>query len=147
MANGGTSRGCPKRCSEKSRRTAEIEAAAKGITDPDAKGALGAKTRKHKDDLDMETLRGCGATGCPPETIGRWRTCPRTSECRRGQAAVRDPVDGRPCRRLRYAVATLFERQSVVPERQVLDAALRYGRGAVSRSSSRRPCALPGAAS
>ena len=32
---------------------------------------------------------------------------------------------------LRYAVATLFERESVVPERQVLDAALRYGRGFV----------------
>ena len=116
-----------------SRRTAEIEAAAdaKGITDPDAKGALGAKTRKHKEGgLDMETLRrlwrdrmSAGDHPALADVLERANA---------DGASSGDRTDGLTAQEaFQYAVATLFERESVVSERQVLDAALRYGRGAV----------------
>ena len=126
--------GLPKALLEKfSRRTAEIEAAAeaKGITDPDAKGALGAKTRAHKGgELDMETLRrlwrdrmSAGDHQALADVLERANADGASS----GDRADRPTVE----EALRYAVSTLFERESVVPERQVLDTALRYGRGFV----------------
>ena len=128
--------GLPKALLEKfSRRTAEIEAAAdaKGITDPDAKGALGAKTRAHKDgDLDMETLRGLWRDRMSAGDHRALADVLEQANAGGAKLAGRDVADGPTVEEaLRYAVATLFERESVVPERQVLDAALRYGRGFV----------------
>jgi conjugative relaxase-like TrwC/TraI family protein len=126
--------GLPKALLEKfSRRTAEIEATAeaKGITDPDAKGALGAKTRAHKGgELDMDSLRVLWRDRM---STGDHRTLADVLEqANAGGASSGDHTDSPTAEEaLRYAVATLFERESVVSERQVLDAALRYGRGFV----------------
>jgi conjugative relaxase-like TrwC/TraI family protein len=106
------------------RRTDQIEAAAKrrGITDPDRKAELGATTREKKvaaldsgelrqewfQRLDADDQRALGAAYA--------RQGPRTMPGEEGRA-----ID--------YAVRHLFERASVVPEKQLLAEALRHGLG------------------
>lgn len=115
-----------------SRRTAEIEKEAKdkGITDPDAKGELGAKTRKHKKkDLTSDALRE------------QWRSR-LTAEESDSLAGIRQRIgkdsiaeDDKASRgAVQRAVDHCFERSSVVAERKLLAEALKraYGRGSVA---------------
>ncbi len=110
-----------------SRRTQEIEAIAreKGIVDAHEKDGLGAKTRSHKiRDLSM------------PELQSLWHE--RMSPV--GQAAIAalqqriggesEPADHDSANKsMEHAVSHVFERQSVVPERTVLTAALKHAVG------------------
>lgn len=110
-----------------SRRTAEIERKAKekGIEDPDAKSELGAKTRQRK-------AKGLSF----PELQDRWNA--RMSPQERDVLAALEhkiggdaapPDDTAAARALEHAVRHAFERRSVVPERQLLAAALKHGVG------------------
>lgn len=110
-----------------SRRTAAIEeiARAKGITDPEAKAALGATTRaRKKGELSMDELRE------------RWRE--RLGEA--GSDAVRqlsarvgsDPIPADPSvakESVHRAMEHCFERSAVVPERVLMAEALKQGEG------------------
>ena len=111
-----------------SRRTDQIEeeAAKKGITDPDRKAELGAKTRESKNhELSWEELRqvwdsrmtvqerhALEGTSCKAESYAR----PIRGE--------RQAVD--------YAIAHSFVRDAVVPERKLLTEALKRGVGSVT---------------
>lgn len=116
-----------------SRRTAQIEKLAKdmGITDPDAKGELGAKSRERKQkDLRFDDLRE------------RWQSW-MTDEELRAMAKVKSRLgddriaeDDRAVRdAVRHATEHCFERASVVPERTLLTAALKHSVGAASPES------------
>lgn len=115
------------------RRTEQIEAEAqrKGIRDADAKAALGAMTREHKqkhltldelrrewqsrlDDVEESNLTQCIARSTGPSIpeIG---------------SAAREGVE--------FAASHCFERKSVVPERMVLAAALNRSLGAANRDN------------
>ncbi len=110
-----------------SRRTAQIEEKAKekGIDDPEAKAALGAKTRQSKQkDLTF------------PELQVAWRErftgeeSKALAELERRLGGDAEPVDSNAAgRAVQYAVGHSFERKSVVPERQLLAAALRHSVG------------------
>lgn len=113
-----------------SRRTAEIEAKAreKGITDPEAKGELGARTRRGKaKELSMAELQDA------------WRSQLTTEEgdavqvlaARIGSDAVPEDRDGAAVA-VDRATGHTFERRSVVPERALLAAALKGGYGTAS---------------
>lgn len=111
-----------------SRRTRQIEALAeaKGIVDPAEKAELGAKTREAKaKSLTMGELRGL------------WAARLESDERATLDALHRDPKPG-PARglpvgvALDYACRHLFERQSVVAERQLLGEMLRAGLGRFS---------------
>jgi len=124
--------GVPESVAEKfSRRTAEIEdmAREKGITDPEAKGELGARTRSGK--AKELTL---------PELQEVWRDR-LTGEESAAMATVAGRIGADPIREepgaardaAARAVAHVFERKSVVPERTLLAAALKGSYGAASR--------------
>jgi conjugative relaxase-like TrwC/TraI family protein len=110
-----------------SRRTQQIEEKArqKGITDPELKSALGAKTRQLKvKDLSF------------PELQDRWRA--RMSPLELEALAVLEhktgdeappPDETASGQAMAYALSHCFERASVVPERTVLAAALRQSVG------------------
>ena len=112
-----------------SRRTELIEEHAReqGITDPKAKGALGAKTRGRKlQDLTMGQLRREWAQRL-------------TDDERAGIAAMVDGI-GRasppapqltPEDAVHYAMAHCFERSAVVPERTLLAEALKRSLGSL----------------
>ncbi len=114
-----------------SRRTTQIEklAAEKGITDPTAIDQLGARTREGK------------ATQFSPEelrTVWRDRLAPADRDA---LAALRASALGQPApvpaertadQAAAYAIAHCFVRDSVVPEKQLLAEALRFGVGAVT---------------
>ena len=111
-----------------SRRTEEIEQAAAelGITDPDRKGELGAKTREKKNhDFSWNELR--------QEWVGRL-----TDKERQAVAAAyrRDIPFARPERgegpAVDYALAHSFAREATVPERKLLTEAMKRGLGAVT---------------
>lgn len=108
-----------------SRRTAHIEKVAKdlGITDPKAKGELGAKTRLKKDcNLSYAELRAewqSRLTSEEREQILR--------ECR--QTETPQPITAKDA--VMYAVKHLFQRQSVVSEHDITTTALRHGMGRV----------------
>lgn len=111
-----------------SRRTRQIEALAeaKGIVDPAEKAELGAKTREAKaKSLTMGELRSI------------WAARLDAGERATFDAVHRDPKPG-PARglpvgvALDYACRHLFERQSVVAERQLLGEMLRAGLGRFS---------------
>ncbi len=109
-----------------SRRTAEIEAEAveKGITDPERKAELGAKTRKGKSD---SLSRG--------ELTAIWRSRLADDEAaalRPGEAAPRDTPGRRDAAAVDFAARHLFERQAVVIERTLLTEALKSGLGEVT---------------
>jgi len=114
-----------------SRRTALIEAKARaaGITDPDQKDGLGAKTREGKD--SELTL---------PELRAEWRARLSTAEREvidkvSSQSAAGREGPGRPARAqaaraaVDLALDHCFERSAVVPERTALTEALRRSYG------------------
>lgn len=113
-----------------SRRTALIEELAResGITDPDVKGALGAKTRERKaKQLTLPLLRD------------EWRSR-MTPEESRAIDAVAERVgsdriagDERAARKAtRQAVTHCFERSAVLPERRLLTEAMKRAVGRAS---------------
>lgn len=113
-----------------SNRTKEIEAKALalGITDPEAKGALGAKIRQAKrHDLDRATLQA--------EWEGRLSGADRKvleTVLSGGSSADSGGKAITPEAALEHAIAHSFERASVVSDKQLLEAALRRGVGQVA---------------
>jgi conjugative relaxase-like TrwC/TraI family protein len=110
-----------------SRRTSQIEAVVeeKGITNPDLKAELGAKTREKKSlRLTWSELRN--------EWAGRLQ--PKEREQLDGASARKTPLQpkSREVESVNFAIAHRFERTSVVEERQLLAEAFRRGLGAVS---------------
>jgi conjugative relaxase-like TrwC/TraI family protein len=111
-----------------SQRTAKIErvAAEKGITDPDRKAELGAKTREKKDHtLSWSELRE------------RWEK--RLTDDERDALALvharenrSDPPKSLAARAVEHAFLHCFETRSVVSEKELLGEALRYGLGEVT---------------
>ncbi len=110
-----------------SRRTAKIEELARemGLDEPEAKAELGAKTREHKRKNLML-----------PELQDEWRS--RMSAPEIDALAVlqdklggdADPRDGNAsAHAVQYAIGHVFERKSVVPERELLATALRQAVG------------------
>lgn len=122
-----------------SRRTALIEelAKAKGITDPVVKSQIGATTREKKQkELTMPELQQEwsarleeGERDALHRLIGRIGTGP----VRESPQAAREAAD--------YAVQHCFERDSAVPERDLLREALRRSYGAASRTAVERAIA------
>ena len=110
-----------------SRRSKQIEEMAKekGITNPDLKGELGAKTRERKQrELTFEELQGIWnerMTGDERQTLDR------LAERLGGDAEPADPTAG--ARAIEYAKDHVFTRKSVVPERQLLAEALWHAVG------------------
>lgn len=113
-----------------SRRTALIEEKARemGVTNPDAKGELGAKTREHKQkDLTMDELRQQWTERLAPEEVAALNGV----KARLGQEGIAE--DDRTAREaVQMAVEHCFERASVVPERKILTAALKRSFGAAT---------------
>lgn len=129
--------GLPRSLIEKySTRTTEIERAAQilGITDPDAKGQLGARTRQGKDkdasigdlraawdarlsDEERDVLRGIADRGRGPQ--------PSPTEPDGG------PRASPPSLFVDLAIDHCFERRSVMPERRLAAEALKLGIGSV----------------
>ncbi|QOJ14153.1 MAG: relaxase domain-containing protein [Planctomycetia bacterium] len=119
-----------------SRRTALIEDAAreKGITNPDAKGELGAKTRERKQkDLTLDELREQWTARLTPEELAALNGV----KSRLGGEGIAedDRLAGDAMSR---AVGHCFERASVVPERTVLAEALKRSVGAASPDTMNR---------
>ncbi|MFV0442772.1 MAG: MobF family relaxase, partial [Planctomycetaceae bacterium] len=110
-----------------SRRTEEIEQAARkqGISDPDAKAELGAKTRSRKQkNLSMEDLReewDSRLTDSEREAIAH------VADRIGGDAVPADPSAAG--RAVELAAGHCFERQSVLPERRFLAESYRRGIG------------------
>ena len=147
--------GIPRDLVEKfSRRTAEIEARAKelGITDADAKGALGAATRERKaksltmgqlvegwrarmSTADWNAFHAVWENAAAGETDGTSQeAAPSWGQWLRGlfhSAPPPTPPVAEPSLTaedaMDYAVAHAFTRASVVRERQLKEIALRYG--------------------
>ncbi|RMH24239.1 MAG: conjugative relaxase [Planctomycetota bacterium] len=113
-----------------SRRTALIEELAResGITDPDAKGALGAKTRERKaKQLTLPQLRDEWRSRMTPEESRAVETLgERVGNERIGEDArqARDAA--------RQAVTHCFERSAVLPERRLLTEAMKRAVGRAS---------------
>lgn len=113
-----------------SRRTAVIEDAAReaGITDPDARGELGAKTRERKaKDLTLGELRDEWRSRLTPaEAVMISLTADRLGDrgLRERPEAARDGVE--------QAVSHCFERSAVVPERRLLAEAMKRSVGDAS---------------
>jgi conjugative relaxase-like TrwC/TraI family protein len=111
-----------------SRRTATIErvAAENGITDPDRKAELGAKTREKKDTaFSWNELR----TLWDKQLSGPERTALVKSHAREFRPANPENLAARA---VDHAFLHCFENRSVVPEKELLGEALRYGLGAVT---------------
>jgi conjugative relaxase-like TrwC/TraI family protein len=120
-----------------SRRTAEIEEKARelGIEDADAKSELGAKTRARKQKkLTFSELQES------------WRARMSKKEMEALSALERrvggdaEPSDGNAAARaVEYAKAHVFERKSVVPERQFLAEALWHSVGETTPEERQAP--------
>lgn len=111
-----------------SRRTAEIEAKAKelGITDPERKAELGAKTRGRKNNrLSRTALR--------TEWDGRLTQGERDAVARvhRREGTAGPPERGERAS-VDYALEHVFTRKAVADERELLTQALRRGLGSVT---------------
>ncbi len=113
-----------------SRRTEEIEKLASelGVTDPEKKSELGAKTRRGKarDQSMTELRRDWDSRLTDPERES-------IQNCR-GRSPAPPPPDG-PAdagRALDHAATHLFERESVVSEKRLVGEALRFGVGSLS---------------
>jgi len=118
-----------------SRRTERIEAIAGelGVTDPDMKGDLGAKTRERKQlRFTLDELRTLWKARLTPDER---RALERVS-AREVAVAVRNPDAAREA--MAFAVAHGFERSSVVPVKRLLAAALRHGIGQASLEDVRK---------
>ena len=115
-----------------SRRNVEIEALAKelGITDPEAKHRIAEKSRKNKDrGLGMDQLREVWFERMLSDQEAR-----ALDQVVAGGHGEDPSGPGRPSARdtLDYATGHVFERESVVPEKRLKEAALRYGVGSVT---------------
>jgi conjugative relaxase-like TrwC/TraI family protein len=113
-----------------SRRTALIEEAAReqGVTDADAKGELGAKTRERKrKDLSLGELQAEWTSRLTAEESGAMETVSR----RLGGPAIAEEEHAAAVTVAR-AVDHCLERSSVVPERKVLAVALKNSTGTAS---------------
>lgn len=132
--------GVPQSAIEKfSRRTALIEEAAreKGVTDPEAKGELGAKTREKKQkDLTLDELRGEWLSRMTADELAALEGV----KDRLGMESL--PEDGRAAREAAlHAVGHCFERSAVVPERKLLAEAMKRAVGKASPESVTRSLA------
>lgn len=110
-----------------SRRTALIEEKAKemGITQPDAKGELGATTRERKQkDLSMDDLREQWSSRLSPQEQEAMADVKR----RLGEEPIAED-DRAAGEAVRMAMEHCFERASVVPERKLLADALKRSVG------------------
>lgn len=113
-----------------SRRTTEIEAKAAelGITNADAKGALGAKTRNRKaDHLGKAELADAWRkrlTAAEQVQLARV-----ISDASAGSANFGESLS--PASAMAHAIGKAFERESVVSDKQLREAALRRGLGTV----------------
>ncbi len=123
--------GIPRPLIEKfANRSKEIEAKAKelGITDKDAKGALGAKTRKAKThDLDPNSLQRAWESRL---TAADWQAIDQVLSG--GHSGASGGTKMTPETALDYAIADCFTRESVVSDKTLLATALRRGVGDVS---------------
>lgn len=132
--------GVPQSAIEKfSRRTALIEETAreKGVTDPQAKGELGAKTREKKQkDLTLDELRGEWMSRMTADELA-------ALEGVKGRLGMESlPEDGREAREASlHAVGHCFERSAVVPERTLLAEAMKRAVGKASPESVARSLA------
>lgn len=132
--------GVPQSAIEKfSRRTALIEdmARERGVTDPQAKGELGAKTREKKQkDLTLDELRGEWMSRMTAEELA-------ALEAVKGRLGVESlPEDGRASREAAlHAVGHCFERSAVVPERKLLAEAMKRAVGKATSESVTRSLA------
>ncbi|MBA4068181.1 MAG: hypothetical protein C0501_31670, partial [Isosphaera sp.] len=121
-----------------SRRTGEIEERAreKGITDPERKAELGAKTRQKKTDgLSRSELTALWASRL--DAAERDALLPATGD-RPARPAGRDAAA------VDFAARHLFEREAVVGERTLLTEALKAGLGEVTVGGVRRAAASAG---
>lgn len=120
-----------------SRRTARIEQVARenGITDPEAKGALGAKTRERKAKaLPFDTLADSWRARLSPDEVQTVLTGQHRLEAGRDEFHDDAAIARQACA---LAVENALERRSVVPERTVLADALRRGVGRASVTTTR----------
>ncbi len=116
-----------------SRRTKEVEAAAKalGIEDADAKGALGAKTRRGKNfSISPARLTKLWKAFVEPQRIEKLDTIAATAKHAGPQAAHDDPAAARAG--IQYALGRELERVSEVPEKRLLATALERAVGRAS---------------
>ncbi len=130
--NGWEVRGMPASVIAKfSRRTAQIEALAEklGITDPKAKDALGAQSRegKRKGFTFPELLGEWGKRLTPEEKAQLSKVCYGKGEHQTIQLTPAAAVD--------FAIAKLFERQSVASRDQIIAEALRHAYGHAAPAS------------
>lgn len=118
-----------------SRRTQEIDqlAADLGITDPARKDKLGATSRLAKVKATIENLQSYWLGRLTPDETTTITTVRSNAE--RGLAA-RPTVTAEAS--MRYAIAHVFERESVVSEKRLIAEALRYGAGSVLPDDVRR---------
>lgn len=113
-----------------SRRTDQIEqlAAERGVRDPELKSELGAKTREKKQkQLSMPELREVWRERL---TDGD-RTALASIADRKGSPPSLVPTSEFEAEALEHAAQHCFERSSVVPKKDLLAEALRYGVGKV----------------
>jgi conjugative relaxase-like TrwC/TraI family protein len=125
-----------------SRRTTQIEDKARemGINDVEAKAELGAKTRERKQkELTFSELRDAWRGRMSPEELAALAAL----EQKLGGEAE-PPDENASGRAVEYALGHCFERSSVVPERQVLTAALRQAVGKTTVVEVQRAAAASG---
>jgi len=118
-----------------SRRTATIEemAAVLGVKNAESKAKLGATTRLHKVEVKEDDL------------TRYWRS--RLSEDERAgmeRLAGHKSYQSDERQAVGYAIAHMFERNSVVDERRLIEAAIRHGIGCVSPEAVRAESAAQG---
>jgi conjugative relaxase-like TrwC/TraI family protein len=114
-----------------SRRTQliEEEARARGITDPEEKGQLGAKTRQKKaKELSLEQLRAEWVSRLTKPEFDVLADVKERAEEREARPGRSHRVNVREA--LAHAADHCFERRSSVPARELVAEALRYGVGA-----------------
>ncbi len=117
-----------------SRRTKQIEAVAAklGVSDPDRKGELGARTRAKKaQNLSMEELRSKWEDRlAAADRAALWETY---EQSKNGGSRHQRTIDADAA--LTFALDDLLERASVVNERTVLAGALKHAIGHVDHAS------------
>lgn len=119
-------------------RTAEIERAAKrlGITDAKAKDALGARTRRRKNEsLPWASVLADWRRRISPAEQQAISNAKTSGQGQRVPSA-REAVE--------YGLAVALERSSVADERRVIEHALRFGVGGVSVEAAREELARLG---